>query len=125
MGAKKGDGMANHHLIPEEVMNNPMYKDLFANAKRSGFDGDGASNGTFLPGSKDLAQKTGLPGHWSNHKNYTADIDAKVNALNNMFKRGELSDSDVVIGLGNIQRNARDGLNNGVFSVDPVTGRLD
>jgi len=43
---------------------------LFDNAKKSGWDGDAASNGIFLPGDKDLAKTLDLPGHWSNHRNY-------------------------------------------------------
>ncbi|MFI7836805.1 AHH domain-containing protein [Pseudomonas asiatica] len=67
MGARKGDGMANHHLIPEEVLSNPQYARMFDRLKSMGFNGDGASNGIFLPGSKNLTQCIDLPGHWSNH----------------------------------------------------------
>ncbi|MCE0853982.1 AHH domain-containing protein [Pseudomonas asiatica] len=59
--------MANHHLIPEEVLGNPQYARMFDRLKSMGFNGDGASNGIFLPGSKNLTQCIDLPGHWSNH----------------------------------------------------------
>ena len=62
MGARPGDGMANHHLIPEELMKHADYAPMFNRLKSMGFDGDGASNGIFLPGSSDLAKKPGFQG---------------------------------------------------------------
>lgn len=52
IAARSGDGMANHHLIPEEVPKNPQYARIFDKLKTIRIDGDGASNGIFLPGSK-------------------------------------------------------------------------
>lgn len=125
MGARPGDEMANHHIIPEEVMRDKEFKDLFANAKRSGFNGDGASNGIFLPGNQSMAGKTGLPGHWSSHTQYTDAIRVRVSALNDMYQSGGLTDSQVVLGLGKIQAQARAGLESGAFGVDSTTGRLN
>ncbi|WP_409202112.1 RHS repeat-associated core domain-containing protein [Pseudomonas asiatica] len=124
MGARKGDGMANHHLIPEEVLSNPQYARMFDRLKSMGFNGDGASNGIFLPGSKNLTQRIDLPGHWSNHGQYTAAIESKVSRLNDFFEAGVLSDTQLALGIGKIQNFAREGLEANKFVVDAVTGRL-
>jgi len=124
MGARKGDGMANHHLIPEEILNNPQYAKMFDRLKSTGFNGDGASNGIFLPGSKGLTQKIDLPGHWSNHGKYTDVIESKVSALNKLFEAQKLSDTQLVLGIGKIQNFAREGLEANKLVVDAVTGRL-
>ncbi|HYQ51331.1 MAG TPA: RHS repeat-associated core domain-containing protein, partial [Pseudomonas sp.] len=124
MGYRTGDGMANHHLIPEEILNNPQYARMFDRLKSVGFDGDGASNGIFLPGSKGLTQKIKLPGHWSNHGKYTDMIDSRVSNLNRMFEAGKLSDTQLVLGIGKIQNFAREGLESNRFVVDALTGRL-
>lgn len=42
MGAQNGDCMANHHLIPEEIMKDARFKDLFDRLQNIGWDGDGA-----------------------------------------------------------------------------------
>ena len=124
MGARVGDDMANHHLIPEELMKRDEYKSLFDNAKKSGWDGDAASNGIFLPDNKDLAKTLDLPRHWSSHRNYTESIKSDLHVLNEQFRRGKLSDMDVVLGLGDIQRRARSGLEGGAFSTGK-NGRLN
>ncbi|WP_241668649.1 AHH domain-containing protein [Pseudomonas sp. Sample_16] len=56
---------------------------MFGRLKKIGWDPDGASNGIFLPGSKDLAKTTGMPGHWSNHGQYTEAVKNKLVKLNN------------------------------------------
>ncbi|HYQ55638.1 MAG TPA: RHS repeat-associated core domain-containing protein, partial [Pseudomonas sp.] len=124
MGARNGDGMANHHLIPEELMNKPRYAKMFQKLQSMGFDGDGASNGIFLPGSKNLTQNIDLPGHWSNHAQYTKAVETKLSALNDAFKVGRISDTQLVLGIGRVQDFAREGLMNNKFVVDAVTGRL-
>ncbi|HEN8712391.1 TPA: RHS domain-containing protein [Pseudomonas putida] len=124
MGARKGDGMANHHLIPEEILSNPQYAKMFDRLKSVGFDGDGASNGIFLPASKGLTQKINLPGHWSNHGKYTDVIESKVSSLNRFFEAGKLSDTQLVLGISKIQNFAREGLEANKFVVDAITGRL-
>ncbi|QHM73338.1 RHS repeat-associated core domain-containing protein [Mixta intestinalis] len=122
MGARKGDGMANHHLIPEELIKDRNFKGLFDRLKKFGWDGDGASNGMFLPGSKALSDKIGLPGHWSNHNQYTGAIRNKLTQLASQANR--LSDTQLALGIKNIQNWAKEGLENGVFRVDSNTGRL-
>jgi RHS repeat-associated protein len=124
MGARSGDGMANHHLIPEEVLKNPQYAKMFGKLKTMGFDGDGASNGIFLPGSKGLTQRIDLPGHWSNHGQYTNIIESKVTKLNDLFEAGKLSDTQLALGIGKIQNFAKAGLESNKFAVDTITGRL-
>jgi RHS repeat-associated protein len=124
MGAKKGDGMANHHLIPEEVLNSPQFARMFDKLKTMGFNGDGAPNGIFLPGSQTLTQRINLPGHWSNHAKYTAIIEGKVSKLNSYFEAGAITDTQLALGIGKIQRFAREGLEANKFIVDAVTGRL-
>ncbi|MED5609452.1 RHS repeat-associated core domain-containing protein, partial [Pseudomonas sp. JH-2] len=124
MGARPGDGMANHHLIPEELMKHADYAPMFNRLKSMGFDGDGASNGIFLPGSSDLAKKIGLPGHWSNHSNYTGTIKTELDKLNRLFSTGNLSDTQLALGVGRIQSMAKEGLESGKFVIDKITGRL-
>lgn len=122
MGAKNGDGMSNHHLIPEELMKDSRFKPMFDRLKRIGWDGDGASNGTFLPGSQDLTEKIGIPGHWSNHNQYTAEVEQRLTQL--LGQSNNLSDLQLALGVKSIQDWARSGLDSGIFRVDPVTGRL-
>jgi RHS repeat-associated protein len=124
MGARSGDGMANHHLIPEEILKNPQYAKMFGKLKTMGFDGDGASNGIFLPGSKGLTQRVDLPGHWSSHGQYTNIVESKVTKLNDLFEAGKLSDTQLALGIGKIQNFARSGLESNKFAVDIITGRL-
>ncbi|WP_371855202.1 AHH domain-containing protein [Pseudomonas sp. Irchel s3h17] len=122
MGARPGDGMANHHLVPEELIKSTQFKSLFGRLKKIGWDPDGASNGIFLPGSKDLAQVTGMPGHWSNHGQYTEAVKNKLVKLNNNL--GSLTDIDLALGVKNIQTWAAQGLEGGLFKLDSMTGRL-
>ncbi|WP_216818506.1 AHH domain-containing protein, partial [Pseudomonas amygdali] len=122
MGAKPGDGMANHHLLPEELIKSPQFKTMFGRLKGIGWNPDGASNGIFLPGSKNLAQTTGMPGHWSNHGQYTEAVKNKLVKLNNNL--GSLTDIDLALGVKNIQTWASQGLENGLFKIDAITGRL-
>ncbi len=124
MGARKGDGMANHNLIPEEIMKKPRYAKMFNKLRSMGFGDDGASNGIFLPGSKKLTEKIDLPGHWSNHAKYTKVVETKVSALNDAFRAGKVSDTQLVLGIGKVQNFARENLMNNNFVVDAVTGRL-
>lgn len=123
MGAKPGDGMANHHLIPEEVMKNRQFAGMFKHLKSMGFNPDGAPNGIFLPGSKELAEQLKMPGHWSNHSQYTRQIQAEVSRLNTLFKSGS-SDTQLAMGIREIQATAAENLRAGRFAVDPITGRL-
>ncbi|WP_055324663.1 RHS repeat-associated core domain-containing protein [Ralstonia solanacearum] len=124
MGARTGDGMANHHLIPEELMKHPDYAAMFKRLRSMGFDGDGASNGTFLPGSSQLAKDMGLPGHWSNHDQFTAAVEVELKKLNQQFLAGRLSDTQLALGIGRVQNMAREGLESGKYVVDAITGRL-
>ncbi|WEF32426.1 RHS repeat-associated core domain-containing protein [Pseudoduganella chitinolytica] len=124
MGARTGDGMANHHLIPEEILKDARFSRMFAKLKSMGFHGDKASNGIFLPGSETLAKQTGLPGHWSNHRKYTEAIRLEVQDLNRRFSVGSLSDTQLVLGIQRIQNLAREGLESGTFITDSITGRL-
>jgi len=50
MGARRGDGMANHHLIPEEVLKNERFSAMFKRLKSMGFDGDRDPTGSSFPG---------------------------------------------------------------------------
>lgn len=77
-----------------------------------------------MPGSKNLTQRIDLPGHWSNHGQYTAAIESKVSRLNDFFEAGVLSDTQLALGIGKIQNFAREGLEANKFVVDAVTGRL-
>ncbi|KPG94942.1 hypothetical protein AEQ67_22650, partial [Pseudomonas sp. RIT-PI-q] len=124
MGAKTGDGMANHHLIPEELMKAPAYSQMFKKLKSMGFNGDGASNGIFLPGKSELAKQIDLPGHWSSHSAYTKAVNAELSNLNAAFKANRLSDTQLALGIGKVQQVAREGLESGKYAVDQITGRL-
>ncbi|PLP93026.1 hypothetical protein CXG50_07445 [Pseudomonas plecoglossicida] len=121
MGHRTGGGMANHHLIPEQLMNKPIFGSMFKRLKGLGFDGDGASNGIFLPDKKNV-QYIDLPGHWTNHDAYTTAVGKKLLELNKLAP--QLSDAQLILGIKNIQDWARSGLQNGLFKVDPVSGRL-
>ncbi|MNO94676.1 putative deoxyribonuclease RhsC [compost metagenome] len=122
MGMKSGDGMANHHLVPEELIKSTQFKSMFDRLKKIGWDPDGASNGIFLPGSKELAQTTGMPGHWSNHGQYTEAVKNKLVKLNNNLSG--LTDMDLALGVKNVQTWAAQGLESGLFKLDSITGRL-
>ncbi|MBK0124833.1 RHS repeat protein [Pantoea sp. S61] len=122
MGARSGDGMANHHLIPEELMKDKNFKSIFERLRKIGWDGDGASNGIFLPGSRELAGQIGLPGHWSNHNQYTAAVRGRLTQLASQANR--MSDSQLALGVKNIQNWATNGLESGMFKIDSTTGRL-
>ena len=121
MGHRPGDGMANHHLIPEKLMKDPVYGAMFKRLKSFGFNGDGPSNGIFLP-DKDNVSYINLPGHWTNHDVYTNRVDGKLMALNNMAN--DLTDTQLILGIKNIQDWARSGLEKGLFEVDSISGRL-
>lgn len=122
MGARPGDRMGNHHLIPEEIMKDPRFAKMFARLRGMGFEGDGAPNGIFLPGDKQLAAQTGLPGHWTQHPAYSADIENQVAALNRAAPG--LSDTQLALGIRKIQANAAEGLMSGKYAVDAITGAL-
>ncbi|MHA0917687.1 RHS repeat-associated core domain-containing protein, partial [Kosakonia cowanii] len=122
MGARSGDGMANHHLIPEELIKDKNFKPIFERLRKIGWNGDGASNGIFLPGSRELADNIGLPGHWSNHNQYTAAVRSRLTQLASQANR--MSDTQLALGIKNIQDWASKGLESGIFKIDPNTGRL-
>ena len=121
MGARAGDEMANHHLVPEELIKDPEFAAMFSRLKKMGWNPDGAPNGVFLPGNESMAEATGMPGHWSNHPEYTDAVRGQVEKLNNMAPN--LSDTQLALGMGNIQSNARSGLMSGAFPTNSV-GRL-
>ncbi|WP_165678467.1 RHS repeat-associated core domain-containing protein [Metapseudomonas otitidis] len=122
MGARPGDGMANHHLIPEALIRDRSFNSLFSRLKNIGWNGDAASNGIFLPGSKDLASTINMPGHWSSHAQYTGEIRSRLSQLASQANR--MSDMQLALGVKEIQDWARAGLTNGRFGVHPATGRL-
>ncbi|VVO61699.1 hypothetical protein PS838_00826 [Pseudomonas fluorescens] len=115
MGARPGDGMANHHLVPEELIKSAQFKSMFGRLKKIGWDPDGASNGIFLPGSKDLAKSTGLPGHWSSHGQYTEAVKNKLVKLNNNL--GGLTDMDLALGVKKFKPGPVRGLRAGCSSL--------
>jgi hypothetical protein len=121
MGARAGDEMANHHLIPEELVKNPAFKSMFSRMKGMGWDPDGASNGIFLPGNEGMADATGLPGHWSNHPEYTGSVRNQLSTLNQQAPN--LTDTQLALGMNGIQNSAREGLLSGNFATNNA-GRL-
>ncbi|NHZ66910.1 hypothetical protein F1735_32315 [Massilia sp. CCM 8694] len=124
IGAKPGDGLQNHHLIPEEIMKDANYSAMFDKLRSLGFKDDGAPNGILLPGSSALAKSTNIPGHWSSHNQYTAEIEKDIIILESKFRRGILSDKKLSAGIAKIQSEARNGLMTGKYIVDAITGRL-
>ncbi|MDH2915223.1 AHH domain-containing protein, partial [Kosakonia sp. HypNH10] len=122
MGARSGDGMANHHLIPEELIKDKNFKPIFERLRKIGWNGDGASNGIFLPGSRELADNVGLPGHWSNHNQYTAAVRSRLTQVASQANR--MSDTQLALSIENIQAWASKGLESDIFKIDPNTGRL-
>lgn len=103
-------------------MKDPRFAKMFARLRGMGFEGDGAANGIFLPGDRQLAAQTGLPGHWTQHPAYSADIESQVAALNRAAPG--LSDTQLVLGMRQIQDNAAEGLMNGKYAIDPIAGAL-
>lgn len=122
MGVRSGDGMANHHLIPEELIKDKSFKPIFEKLRKIGWNGDGASNGIFLPGSRELADNIGLPGHWPNHNQYTAAVRSRLTQLASQANR--ISDTQLALGIINIQDWLSKGLKSSVLKIDPNTGRL-
>ncbi len=110
------------YLIPEELIKDPRYKVIFDRLKKIGWDGDGASNGIFLPGSEDLAKTIDMPGHWSNHRQYTGEVRKKLE--NVLRKESKLSDTQLALHVKDIQDWAREGLEKGIFNIDFNNGRL-
>lgn len=117
LGMKKGDCHQAHHLIPEEVMNDPQFKTMFDHLKKMGFDGDGAGNGIPLPGNETLARQTGKPGHWSNHDKFTAGIKGKVKTLFGSWQRGKVTDMQLLLNIKDIQNTARDDIESGRVAI--------
>ncbi|MBS5774950.1 MAG: AHH domain-containing protein [Enterobacter cloacae] len=76
----------------------------------------------FLPGSRELADNIGLPGHWSNHNQYMAAVRSRLTQLVSQANR--MSDTQQALGIKNIQDWASKGLESGIFKIDPNTGRL-
>ncbi|SET48147.1 RHS repeat-associated core domain-containing protein [Pseudomonas graminis] len=122
MGHKAGDDMSNHHLIPEQLMKDKEFAGMFSKLRSVGFKNDGPSNGMYLPDNPSLAKILDLPSHWTSHKEYTAAIRPELDKLNQLFGRGALSDTQLALGIGNIQRIAREGLENGKYAVNAITG---
>lgn len=100
MGHRPRDGMANHHLIPEQLMKEPRYEAVFKRLKIFGFDGDGPSNGTFLP-DKDNVSYINLPGYRTNHDVYANKVGKKLLVLNSEAKG--LTGTPLIIGVKKIQ----------------------
>ena len=63
-----------------------------------------------------------MPGHWSNHNQYTEMVKNKLSVLNK--QSSSLSDMDLVLGVKRIQQWAASNLESGGFKVDGITGRL-
>ncbi|WP_063613826.1 RHS repeat-associated core domain-containing protein, partial [Pseudomonas sp. ICMP 10191] len=124
MGDRPHDGMSNHHLVPEQLMKRNEYKRMFDKLESMGFNKDGASNGMFLPDNPQLAKTLDLPGHWTNHKLYTGAIKPDLDRLNKTFLSGKLTETQLALGMGQVQRLAREGLENGKYAIDTITGRL-
>jgi hypothetical protein len=116
--------MANHHPVPEQILKDQRFSAMFARLKSMGFNGDKASNGIFLPGSESLSKQTGILGHWSSHNNYTEAVRVEIQRLNRQFTTNSLSDTQPILGIKRIQDWASEGLQNGQFLTDPITGRL-
>jgi len=118
LGGRKGDCYQAHHLIPEEVMNDPQYKSMFDKLKSMGFDPDGAGNGILLPANETLAQQSGLPGHWSSHDQYTTNIKGDVDTLFRDWKAGKVSDTQLALGTKDIQRRGKNNIETGKVSIN-------
>jgi RHS repeat-associated protein len=121
LGMKPNDMHAAHHVIPEEVIK--KYPAMFDKAKSFGFNPDGPSNGIELPRTKSLAKTLHLPGHWSNHVDYSLLVESDVSKLNAAFRTGRLSDMDLALGLKAIQNKWRSNILSKNVPINKV-GRL-
>ncbi|MFC3552142.1 RHS repeat-associated core domain-containing protein, partial [Lysobacter cavernae] len=110
LGGRARDAHQAHHLIPEEVMKKPQYKRMFDRLKTMGFEPDGANNGIHLPDNEALARVKNLPGHWSSHPTYNSAVDAMVDNLNHAYRTGRLSDTQLALGIRDIQRQTRNAI---------------
>ncbi|PZA14247.1 RHS repeat-associated core domain-containing protein, partial [Parazoarcus communis] len=119
LGGRKGDCHQAHHLIPTEIMEDPAYQDMFDRLKSMGFDPDGGGNGILLPDNEDLAKATGLPGHWSSHDQYTNSVRGEVAALHYQWRRGSISDTDLALGIKDIQYRFKDRIESGQVAITP------
>lgn len=99
-------------------MDDKAFAKLFQRLSELGFDRDGAGNGIMLPGNEELARATGLPGHWSNHKDYTKFIKEKVIALNSEWKEG-MDDMQLILEIKEIQMSAKSDIEGGKFEISP------
>jgi len=72
-------GLQRHHLLPRQLLTEPVFGPLFATVGRDriGFD-DFRSNGLLLPGNATTALRIGLPLHRGPHHGYTALVVERV-----------------------------------------------
>lgn len=94
-------------------MGDPQYKSMFDKLKNMGFDPDGAGNGILLPDNSNLAKQTGLPGHWSNHAQYSASVKGEVDTLFREWKAGRVSNTSLALGVKDIQGRAKNNIQTG------------
>ncbi len=113
LGMAVGDCHEAHHLIPEEVMNDPEFKNMFDRLKSMGFDPDGPANGIALPSNETLARQTGLPGHWSSHDQFTATVKSEIGRLYRDWNSGKVSDTQLALGVRDIQTRAETNIRTG------------
>ncbi|RPD43590.1 RHS repeat protein, partial [Hymenobacter sediminis] len=82
--ATKATEWQAHHLIPEEIWNDPVNRRFFKNIKLRGRDS--ASNGIFLPNSQVLGDGYGFERyHLGSHTNYSQNVRRQVEAIRTRF----------------------------------------
>lgn len=77
LGGKVGDQMQAHHLIPNQLRNDPFVQRAMA----GGWDHDAAYNGILLPDNPTLANSRAVPYHVGSHSNYTNLVQNELNRL--------------------------------------------
>ena len=101
LGGVVGDKMQAHHVIPEQVWDNPQNKAMFDHL---GMQKDAAQNGILLPDNEALRQQLGTGVyHSGSHPQFNAQVQADVDAIRNQHVPG-VNDASIRTKLEDLQK---------------------
>lgn len=102
-------GFQRHHLIPVNIIDQPVFKGLFDGAQRVGFDPHNfLCNGCLLPGTENLVIRTGLPLHRGPHPHYDALVSECLSVIwGNLVAHKMLSDIGLFQRVSTLQDTLR------------------
>ncbi len=99
------EGYAGHHLIP---VSSAAKFTVMERAAELGYDINRGSNGIALPRTVELAQESGLPLHNGGHLgSYFDYVEGQLDALQNRYLSGAVTDSTLVSEIGKIENRVR------------------